>query len=76
MPQYAWLELHEGLWHLITDLKAKPSQASRNWPDKDVAMAELGEEGWRISDPYQNKLSKRLGLDQRLQGWGLIRTVH
>ena len=76
MPQFAWLELYEGVWYLLTDLMAKPGQAGRKWPDLNAAISELTQDGWNVADSYQNEISKKLGLDQNIRGFGLIRIVH
>jgi hypothetical protein len=75
MPQLAWLEFNEGRWHLIADVWATPSPENRNWPDKDTAFAELYEEGWVVSGAYPNELSDKLGLGNRFNGYGLMRTI-
>ncbi len=74
--QFAWLEFHEGIWHLITDLKAKTGQAGRNWIDKQAALAELQQEGWIVADKYPNPLSKKLDLGIEPRVYGLMRTIH
>jgi hypothetical protein len=76
MRQYAWLELFEKNWHLITELTTMPNQNDRNWPDLNLAMVELNEEGWKLTDPYQNELSIKARLPQNIPGYGLIRTIH
>jgi hypothetical protein len=52
MHQYAWLELHEGMWHLLTDVRSKHNEVSRKWVDKDIAITELIQDGWSITGPY------------------------
>jgi hypothetical protein len=76
MRQYAWLELNEGRWHLLTDVREKPCLENRNWPDTDAALTELEAEGWIISGYYPNERSERLGLGNKYQGYGLMRTIH
>jgi hypothetical protein len=76
MREYAWLELYKGMWHLITDLRAKPGMSGRNWPNVDAAIAELGEEGWKVSESYQNRLAEKLDLTKKVQGFALKRTIN
>lgn len=76
MPQYAWLELNGGMWHLLTGIRAKPNDISRTWADKNAALEELRQEGWTVSGPYPNQLSRKLNISPKFHGYGLIRTVH
>jgi len=39
----------QGMWYLLTDIKAECAKASRKWDDKHSALKELGEEGWKVS---------------------------
>lgn len=75
MRQYAWLELHKGMWHLLTDIKSESVSASRKWTDRDAAILELKEEGWTISGQYPNQLSDRLNLGDKYQGYALLRIL-
>ena len=70
MHQYAWLELHEGMWHLLTDVRSKHNEVSRKWVDKDIAITELMQEGWTITGPYRNWLSIKLKSNRDSMGWG------
>ena len=74
--QWAWLEFHEGNWHLLTDVTHDHSQASHKWSDENTALDELAAEGWKIAGEYPNRVSDMLGIRQVCQGYGLIRTVH
>lgn len=76
MRQFAWLELYQGMWCLLTDITSESVNASRIWVDKDCAIAELSEEGWTISGPYPNSLSKKLRLGNAYHGYALMRTVY
>lgn len=74
--QFAWIELYHGEWCFLPDILIKPANASCRWKDKKQAITELGREGWNISDSYQNKLSRKLGLPTNVHGFGLTRTIH
>ena len=74
--QWAWLELHEGTWHLLTGVKQHCVEASQKWADEDAALADLLEDGWKIAGVYPNELSDKLKLGRNPQGYSLIRTVH
>jgi hypothetical protein len=74
--QFAWLEFNDGRWHLLADVREKPSPENRKWSDGDAALAELNDEGWIVSGSYPNELSDRLGLGNKFHGYGLMRTVH
>jgi hypothetical protein len=74
--QIAWLELHGGMWHLLTDVREESVNGSRKWADKKAAISELSEEGWKISGPYPNRLSRKLNLGDRFHGYALMRSIH
>jgi hypothetical protein len=76
MHQVVSPEFNAGKWHLLTDVREKPSPENRNWPDTHSALAELNEEGWKISGHYPNELSEKLGIGDKYQGYGLMRTIH
>jgi hypothetical protein len=76
MPQYAWPELDRGMWHLLTDVRSKPNEASRKGPDRNVALEELQQEGWTITGPYANRISINLKINQKVYGYGLVSTMH
>ena len=72
MRQYAWLDLHGGVWLLVT---ANPNEPSRRRTDEDAALAELKEEGWTITGPHPKRLLIKQHPRQRLCGYELTRTV-
>jgi len=76
MPQYAWLELDGGMWHLLAGISAKPNETCRKWAGKDSAIEELKQEGWTVSGPYPNQLSCKLNISPKFHGYGLERTIH
>jgi len=76
MRQYAWLELHKGLWYLLTDVRAGPLEASRKWMEKERALTELAAEGWEISGPYPEDPGSRQKVERRFHGYALVRVVH
>ena len=65
MPQYAWLELDGGMWHLSTD---KPEEPVRNWINRVAALTELREEGWTIDGPFPKKPRERAEQERLLDG--------
>jgi len=73
MPQYAWLELHGGMWNLLTD---KSKDAARKWVYKNIALAVPKDEGLVVSGPYPKRLAVKETPRERFYGYGLMRTVH
>ena len=65
--QYARLELDRGMWHLFTDRRKKPV---RRWVNREIALAELRDEGWTVTGPYPKKAR------ERFYGYALMRAVH
>jgi|WetSurMetagenome_2_1015567.scaffolds.fasta_scaffold117438_3 hypothetical protein len=76
MRQYAWLEIHKGIWYMVTDIASPSTSSGRMWIDKETAITELTEEGWIISGKYPNQLSRQLHLGNKYRGYGLMRTIH
>ena len=76
MRQYAWLELNDRIWYLITDIAADTLNASRAWIGRDAAIADLEEEGWIVVGQYPNQLSEKLRLGNKYRGYALTRTIH
>ncbi len=72
MQTYAWLEFHQGAWHLLTHLFADPEYATRSWSDGKEALQELAAEGWILLRPYQNALPPA-GSESCIAGYGLTR---
>jgi len=76
MRQYAWLELHKGLWYLLTDVRAGPLEASRKWMEKERALTELAAEGWEISGPYPEDLGVAQKVERGFMGTRWSAVVH
>lgn len=76
MHQYAWLELYEGTWCLMTDVRSGPTSDNRKWADRDAAIIELCGEGWMIFGEYPNWLSDKVGLPHICRGYGFRRILH
>ena len=74
MPQYAWLEFDEGKWHFLTDLYAWPAESTKWWPSRQLAIAELVTEGWRIVRAYPRGSGEEEGEDA-VSGYGLTRCM-
>lgn len=75
MHRFAWLELDEGMWHLLTHLAAEPAASTRRWSDRQHALTELMEEGWTVVRPYPQELTMK-GTGESVFGYGLTRTIH
>jgi hypothetical protein len=73
MRQYAWLDFYEGRWLLLAGNLRDPV---RSWVDKDVALAQLKEEGWKITGPHPKRLSVKQNSRQRIYGYAMMRIVH
>jgi hypothetical protein len=73
MNEYAWLDLYGGIWLLLT---GKTDEKARKWVDKNVALAELREEGWTITGPHPKRLSIKQDPRKRIYGYAMTRTVH
>ena len=71
MPQFAWLELVEDTWLLLNNNFKYPA---RTWMDRNVALAELREEGWTVK-PHRKR---RAVTDpkQKIRGYAMMRTIH
>ncbi len=65
MHKFAWLELYQGRWHLMT---GDPDIGIDRWTDKDLALNQLTEEGWTISGPYPKRIKANLPPMLRFQG--------
>lgn len=75
MRRYAWLELNEGTWYLLTSLCADPGNSTRTWSNSRHAILELMEEGWTVVRPYPG-MSRPMGAEEHVVGYGLTRTIH
>ena len=74
--QFAWLDLFGGKWILLDGNFKYPA---RSWPDENLALAQLREEGWTIAGPYRNRHSIRLATNdpgRKYRGYAMKRTVH
>jgi hypothetical protein len=71
--QYAWLDLCQGIWQLLTGRSNAPT---RRWISKDIALVELTQEGWTITGPYPKRSSKQRDSQHKICGYGLMRVVH
>jgi hypothetical protein len=76
LHRYAWLEHENGRWHFLTSLFADPAESTRRWSDKQQALAELINEGWVVVRSYPEPLSTKRRSENRLYGYGLMRTIH
>ena len=76
MPRYAWLEQEDGKWHFLTSLFADPVDSTRKWADRECALVELMDEGWKIIRPYPRNSFAERQSGNNLFGYGLMRTVH
>jgi hypothetical protein len=47
----------------------------RKWVDKNIALAELREEGWTITGPYPKQFPTKKKPRERFYGYGLSRVV-
>jgi hypothetical protein len=74
--QHAWLELDNGRWHLLTNVRSNPDESCRTWTDRDDALEQLRQEGWILVGSYPNQLSDRLGISAVSHRFGLVRSVH
>jgi len=67
--QYGWLDLLGGRWLLLTGNLNVPA---RSWTDKEIALAQLTEEGWTIAATHP----KRRFTRHRTFGYVMRRTIH
>ncbi len=72
MYQHAKLVFHEGLWHFRIDGLEGGAQA---WSDKETALTELAERGWKIDGPYPKRLDAALRIRLGILGYSLVRSV-
>ncbi len=72
MQRYAWLEFDKGMWHFLTNLYARPGESTRQWSDRQLAIAELMKEGWDIVRAYPERDPMAEG-GERVFGYGLRR---
>jgi len=70
--QFAWLDLFGGRWLLLDGNLKYPA---RSWLDEEVALTQLKEEGWTISGPHRERLSRQKSR-RRSYGYAMKRTVH
>ena len=74
--QYAWLNLFGGKWVLLDGNLKHPA---RSWPDENLALAQLKEEGWTISGSHQKHPSNLTSMNRpkrKSRGYTMTRTVH
>ena len=72
MPRYAWLEFNEGKWHFLTNLYSQPAESTRWWSDRQIAVRELLEEGWKIVREYP-RMHRDGEEGEAVTGYGLTR---
>jgi len=72
MDQFAWLDLFGGRWLLLDANRKYPA---RIWANEEVALAELREEGWKITGPHRTGLSMT-NPRQKSRGYAMMRTIH
>jgi hypothetical protein len=70
MQQNGWLDHACGVWYLV--LEEDEDQPVRYWNDRDSALAELAEEGWRLIGPFPRRYRRRWVLDRT---YSLLRFV-
>ena len=73
MRQLAWLDFYGWMWLL---LNGNPKEPVRSWVFKDAAIAQLREEGWKISGPHPKRLLMKRDSRQRIYGYAMARIVH
>ncbi|MBN1568296.1 MAG: hypothetical protein JXA73_10655 [Acidobacteria bacterium] len=76
VTRYAWLEHEKGVWHFLTDLFADPSESTRRWTNRQLALDELRNEGWTIVGSYPDNGSTPRPACGGSSGYGLMRAGH
>jgi hypothetical protein len=71
---YAWLEYEAGLWHFLASPFDSPAETVRKWPDKQEALDELENEGWKIVRAYPDHFSEN--SSNSYFGYGLQRMIN
>lgn len=69
--QFAWLDRFGEKWLLLDGNVKYPA---RCWANRNLALAELKEEGWTIK-PLRKPIS-RGNPRKRIQGYAMVRTIH
>jgi hypothetical protein len=74
LQRYAWLECESDLWHFLASPFANPAESTRKWPDKQEALDELENEGWKVVRPYPERFCEN--SDSNYFGYGLQRIIN
>ncbi len=72
MRQFAKLVFHEGRWYFRLD---DDESSTRAWVDRDAALADLAEDGWKVKRPYPKGFSAAQRSRLGIFGYLLVKTI-